>query len=71
MRDEAALTGLESNELLVPASKVKALHARIRELERLLGRKTEEAEILKEAIEIARKKKLLSPSKSPGKNGSP
>jgi transposase len=39
---------------------VKVLKVRIRELERLLGRKTLENEILKDAIEIAREKKLLS-----------
>jgi transposase len=33
--------------------------ARVRELERVLGRKTMEVEILKEAIAIAREKKLL------------
>lgn len=71
MRDEGALTGLDKNEPVVPASEVKALRSRIRELERLLGRKTEEAEILKDALEIARKKKLLSPSKSPDKAGTP
>jgi transposase len=36
------------------------LKHRIRELERLLGRKTLENEVLKDAIEIAREKKLLS-----------
>jgi len=37
---------------------------RVRELERLLGRKTMEVEILKEALDLARAKKptLLSPS---------
>ena len=36
------------------------LNQQIRELERLLGRKTMEVEILKEAVEIAREKKLIS-----------
>ena len=71
MRDEGGRTGLEKNEPVVPASEVKAMQARIRELERLLGRKTEGAEILKDALEVARKKKLLSPSRSPGKGGTP
>lgn len=71
MRNVGGLTGLDKNEPVVPVSEVKALQARIRELERLLGRKTEETEILKEALDIARKKKLLSPSKSPDRNGSP
>ena len=43
---------------------------RDRELERLLGRKTLENEILKDAIEIAREKKLLSRSPLPKRDGS-
>ena len=38
----------------------QAMRKRIRELERLLGRKTLENEILKEAVDIARTKKLIS-----------
>ena len=56
---EGALSAVKAGEEVVPASEVKALKARIRELERLLGKKTMENEILKEAIEIAREKKLL------------
>ena len=41
---------------LVPASEVKLLKAQIRERERMLGRKTQEAAILKEAVEIIREK---------------
>ena len=59
MREEGALQGLENNEPVVPESELKAAKARIRELERLLGRKTMEAEILKEGLEIARQKKWL------------
>jgi transposase len=44
----------------VPSSEVKELKRRIRELERMLGRKTMESEILKDALEIAREKKLIS-----------
>ena len=50
------------------ADKVKQLKAQIRELERLLGRKTQEAEILKEAVEIIREKKLVSPDRLPKKD---
>jgi len=56
---EGALSAVRANEGVVPRSEVKVLKARIRELERMLGRKTMEAEILKEALEIAREKKLL------------
>jgi hypothetical protein len=37
---------------------VKQLKAQIRELERLLGRKTQETEILKDALELVREKKV-------------
>lgn len=64
--------GLESGEDVVPASKLKQAEARIRELERALGRKTMDVEILQEAVRIAKEKKLLSPaalSKLPKKGG--
>lgn len=57
---EGALMAVRAEETLVPFSEVKDLKRRIRELERMLGRKTMEAEILKEALEIAREKKLIS-----------
>ncbi len=56
---EGSLCAVKAGEEVVPATEVKALRAKIRELERLLGRKTMEVEILKEAIAIAREKKLL------------
>lgn len=56
---EGALCAVKAGEEVVPASEAKALRTRIRELERLLGRKTMEVEILKEAISVAREKKLL------------
>lgn len=51
---------IRSNDDVVPANDLRAAQARIRELERQLGRKTMESEILKEAISIAKEKKLLS-----------
>jgi transposase len=44
---------------VVPASEVKVLQHQVRELQRLLGKKTLEHEILKEATEVAREKKWL------------
>jgi transposase len=58
--DDATKKGLKANERVVPESEVKKLKARIRELERALGKKSMQVEILEEAIEIAREKKLLS-----------
>ncbi len=57
---EGALVAAGSEDRVVPLSEVKALKAKIRGLERLLGKKTMEVEILKDAIEIAREKKLIS-----------
>lgn len=57
---EGALLAVRAEAELVPSSEIKELKRRIRELERMLGRKTMEAEILKEALEIAREKKLIS-----------
>ena len=53
---------------LVPAAELRRLEERVRDLERLLGRKTMEVEILKEALDLARAKKptLLSHSPLPG-----
>jgi transposase len=56
---EGALSAVGADEQVVPASEVKDLKARIRELERLLGKKTMEVEILKEAIALSREKKRL------------
>ena len=56
-----------SDEAVVGNSEVRRLEERIRELERLLGRKTMEVEILKEALAKAQAKKpslqLASPPK--------
>jgi len=54
--DDASKSGLKANERVVPESEVNKLKARIRELERTLGKKTMENEILQEAVEIARQK---------------
>ena len=54
-----ALSAMRADEEVVPISEVKVLKAKVRELERLLGKKTMEVEILKDAIEIAREKKLI------------
>ena len=55
----------------MPASDYRALQGQIREFHRLLGKKTMEAEIFKEALELAAgsKKQLRLPPLSP-KDGS-
>lgn len=53
---EGGTTAVEADEQVVGMSEVKALKKRIRELERSLGRKTLENDILKAAVELGRKK---------------
>jgi hypothetical protein len=50
---------VRADEEVVPASEARKLEDRVRELERLLGRKTMEVEILKEALDLARVKKPI------------
>jgi transposase len=64
--EEGGLVAVGSEEKVVPESEVKALKERIRNLERLLGKKTEQVEILREAVELAREKKLISRQPLPG-----
>ena len=66
--NEGALCAVGAEESVVPLSELKELQAKVRELERLLGRKTMEVEILKDAIRIAREKKLLLRSPLPRKD---
>ena len=57
---EGKLSAIQAGEEVIAASEVRHLKARIKELERVLGKKTLENEILKDAVEIAREKKLIS-----------
>ncbi len=50
---QGALTAAGRGEEVVPASDYRALQNQVRELQRLLGKKALEAEILKEALEVA------------------
>lgn len=59
MRESGALSGLKAEEEVVPASEMKAARVKIRELQRLLGKKTEEVEILREGMEYAQSKKWI------------
>jgi transposase len=69
LRDEGTLSSLGAEERVVPESELKKLKKQIRELERQLGKKTMEVEILKEAVDIAREKKLISRPVSPKPEG--
>ena len=57
---EGGKAAIEATGEVVSVAEVKALKKRIRQLERVLGNKTLEVEILKEAVRIGREKKLIS-----------
>lgn len=57
---QGQLSAVGKEENVFPESEKKAMEKKIRELERLLGRKTMEVECLKEAVRIGREKKLIS-----------
>ena len=56
LMSEGGKQAVRADEEVVPASDVRKLEERVRELERLLGRKIMEVEILKEALDLARAK---------------
>lgn len=58
--ENGAMTAVGSEETVVPESELKKALARIRELERALGKSTMKVEILKEAVRVGREKKLIS-----------
>ena len=67
---EGGREAVRVDDEVIGAARVRQLEERIRELERLLGRKTLEVEILKEALTAARAKKPLLRWPSPDPGGS-
>jgi transposase len=67
---EGGHEAVRADDEVVPAADLRRLEERVRELERLLGRKTMEVEILKEALELSRSKKLGLLSSSAPRDGS-
>jgi transposase len=67
---EGGHEAVRADDEVVPASDVRRLEERVRELERLLGRKTLEVEVLKEALDLARTKKAISLSSSAPRDAS-
>lgn len=59
---EGALTAVSAGESVVPASELAAARAEIVKLQRILGKKTLENEILKEAVEYAAERKWIARS---------
>lgn len=62
LMNEGGHEAVRADDTVVAAADLKRAEDRIRDLERMLGRKTMEAEILKEALELARAKKAISQS---------
>ncbi len=71
LMSEGGKQSVSADEDVVPASDARKLEARVRELERALGKKTLEVEILTEALDLARVKKPTLLSRSSRKAGSP
>jgi transposase len=68
---EGALSAVGAGEEVVPASEYRALQHQIRELQRLLGKKTLENEVLRDALELVQPKKRLLRSPSPVRDDTP
>ena len=68
---EGALSAVGAGEEVVPASEFRALQQQVRELQRLLGKKTLENEILREALDLAQPKKRLLRAPLSVRDGTP
>lgn len=64
--ENGAMTGVASEEKVIPESEYKKALQRIKELERALGKSSLKVEILTEAVRIGREKKLISRAPLPG-----
>lgn len=67
---EGGQQAVRADDDVVPAADLRRAEERVRELERLLGRKTLEVEVLKEALELTRAKKAISLSSYAPRDGS-
>jgi transposase len=70
LMSQGGQVAVKADEDVVAASKLRDLEQRVRELERLLGRKTLEVEVLKEALTVARGKKPVWQLPSPLRDAS-
>lgn len=60
LMQDGGVTAVEANDQVVSVSDYNSLLKKVNQLEKMLGRKTVEAEILKDALEIAQAKKYIS-----------
>ncbi len=61
---DGSLSAVSAGEEVVPASELSDALKQIRELQRLLGKKTMENEILRDAVEVAQSRKWIARSPS-------
>jgi transposase len=66
-----ALSAVGAGEEVVAASEYRAVQHQVRELQRLLGKKTLENEILREALDLSQPKKRLLRAPSPAPDDTP
>lgn len=59
LAEEGSLSAVHADESVVPISEVQALQQQVDQLQRLLGKKTAECEILREVVEVGRAKEKL------------
>lgn len=67
---EGGATAVQADDDVVGVARVRELEKRVRDLERMLGKKTMEVEILKEALDLATPKKPVLRLASFDKDGS-
>ena len=60
LMQNGGITAIGANEAVVSQAEYKALLKKVKQLEQMLGRKTMENEILKDAVELAHAKKYIS-----------
>ena len=68
---EGALVAVSAGESVVPASELAAARAEIAKLQRILGKKTLENEIRRDALDLAQPKKRLLRAPSPARDDAP
>ena len=56
---EGSREAIQADDEVVSAAEVRELKRQVRELQRVLGKKTMENEILRDALHIAHEKKLI------------
>ncbi|EKE77201.1 Transposase IS3/IS911, partial [Idiomarina xiamenensis 10-D-4] len=60
LMQDGDMSAIQAGNEVVSAAEHKTLQKKVKQHEQLLGRKTMETEILKEVLEIAQSKKLIS-----------